>query len=265
MKSLTFKLLSLTSLFFTFSASVSSDHWKHNLALLDVLIISDHTKLKPFNLDTSGFNGIERTFVDPSIELFENILKERGLQSAILHIEDLALNHEILSRKHQDELYSTYDQILIEAAQQNVTIISLHLDAEKIATNDFSQIPYPTNSDTEAYLSLGGAQIILDPRNISNESLQLAQKLLFSDIFFLMQNKGISIRPTYSSRIRLQPNISMHLAGGSKGGAALIELGALDELKRLFNTPEAIAKNLHQPLEEVAAIISNHRKSHWLK
>jgi hypothetical protein len=57
----------------------------------------------------------------------------------------------------------------------------------------------------------------------------------------------------------------MHLAGSSKGGAALIELGALDELKRLFNTPEAIAKNLHQPLEEVATIISDHRKSHWLK
>jgi len=265
MKFLTFKLLSLTSLFFTFSSLVSSDHWKHNLELLDVLIISDHTKLKPFNLDTSGFNGIERTYVDPSIELFKNILKERGLKTAVLHIEDLALDHEILSRKHQDELYSTYDQILIEAAQQNVTIISLHLDAEKIATNDLSQITYPTNTDAETYLYLGGAQIILDPRNISNESLQLAQKLLFSDIFPFMQNIGISIRPTYSSRLRLQSNISMHLAGSSKGGAALIELGALDELQRLFNTPEAIAKNLHQPLEEVATIISDHRKSHWLK
>ena len=265
MKSLTFKLLSLTALFFTFSLSVSGDHWKHNLELLDVLIISDHTKSKPFNLDTSGFNGIERTFVDPSIELFENILKERGLQSAVLHIEDLALDHEILSRKHQNELYSTYDQILIEAAQQNVTIISLHLDAEKIATNDLSQIPYPTNTDAETYLYLGGAQIILDPRNISNESLQLAQKLLFSDVFSLMQNKGISLRPAYSKRLRLQSNISMYLAGGSKGGAALIELGALDELKRLFKTPEAIAKNLHLPLEEVANIISDHRKSLWLK
>ena len=265
MKSLTFKLLSLTSLFFTFSLSVSSDHCKHNLELLDVLIISDHTKSKPFNLDTSGFNGIERTFVDPSIELFENILKERGLQSAVLHIEDLALDHEILTRKHQDKLYSTYDQILIEAAQQNVTIISLHLDAEKIVTNDLSQIPYPTNTDTETYLYLGGAQIILDPRNISNESLQLAHKLLFSDFFSLIQNKGISVRPTYTSRLRLQANISMHLSGSSKGGAVLIELGALDELKRLFNTPNAIAKNLHQPLEEVANIILGHRNSLWLK
>lgn len=265
MKSLTFKLLGLTSLFFTFSLSVSGDHWKHNLALLDVLIISDHTKSKPFNSDTSGFNSIERTYVDPSIELFENILKERGLQSAVLHIEDLALDHEILTRKHQDELYSTYDQILIEAAQQNVTIISLHLDAEKIATNDLSQIPYPTNTDTETYLYLGGAQIILDPRNISNESLQLAHKLLFSNFFSLIQNKGISVRPTYTSRLRLQANISMHLAGSSTGGAVLIELGALDQLKRLFNTPEAIAKNLRQPLEEVAKIIEDHRRSIWLK
>jgi len=265
MKFLTFKLLSLTSLFFTFSSLVSSDHWKHNLELLDVLIISDHTKLKPFNLDTSGFNGIERTYVDPSIELFKNILKERGLKTAVLHIEDLALDHEILSRKHQDELYSTYDQILIEAAQQNVTIISLHLDAEKIATNDFSQIPYTTNTDAETYLYLGGAQVILDPRNIANESLQLAHKLLFSDFFSLIQNKGISVRPTYSTRLRLQSNISMYLAGSSKGGAVLIELGALDELKRLFNTPEAIAINLHQPLEELAIIISDHRRSLWLK
>ena len=265
MKSLTFKLLSLTSLFFTFSLSVSSDHWKHNLELLDVLIISDHTKSKPFNLDTSGFNGIERTYVDPSIELFKNILKERGLQTAVLHIEDLALDHEILSRKHQDELYTNYDQILIEAAQQNVTIISLHLDAEKIATNEFSQIPYTTNTDAETYLYLGGAQVILDPRNIANESLQLAHKLLFSDFFSLIQNKGISVRPTYSTRLRLQSNISMYLAGSSKGGAVLIELGALDELKRLFNTPEAIAINLHQPLEELAIIISDHRRSLWLK
>ena len=265
MKFLTFKLLSLTSLFFTFSSLVSSDHWKHNLELLDVLIISDHTKLKPFNLDTSGFNGIERTYVDPSIELFKNILKERGLKTAVLYIEDLALDHEILSRKHQDELYSTYDQILIEAAQQNVTIISLHLDAEKIATNDFSQIPYTTNTDAETYLYLGGAQVILDPRNIANESLQLAHKLLFSDFFSLIQNKGISVRPTYSTRLRLQSNISMHLTGSSKGGAVLIELGALDELKRLFNSPEAIAINLHQPLEELAIIISDHRRSLWLK
>ena len=265
MKSLTFKLLSLTSLFFTFSLSVSSDHWKHNLQSLDVLIISDHTKLKAFNSDTSGFDGIERTYVDPSIELFEDILKDRGLQTAVLHLEDLALDHEILSRGHQDELYSDYDQILIEAAQQNVTIISLHLDAEKIATNDLSQIPYPTNTDTETYLYLGGAQIILDPRNISNESLRLAHKLLFSDFFSLIQNKGISVRPTYASRLRLQANISMHLAGSSKGGAVLIELGALDELKRLFNTPNTIAKNLYQPLEEVATIISDHRKSLWLK
>ena len=217
------------------------------------------------NLDTSGFNGIERTYVDPSIELFKNILKERGLKTAVLHIEDLALDHEILSRKHQDELYSTYDQILIEAAQQNVTIISLHLDAEKIATNDFSQIPYTTNTDAETYLYLGGAQVILDPRNIANESLQLAHKLLFSDFFSLIQNKGISVRPTYSNRLRLQSNISMHLAGSSKGGAVLIELGALDELKRLFNSPEAIAINLHQPLEELAIIISDHRRSLWLK
>ena len=265
MKSLTFKLLSLTSLFFTFSLSVSSDHWKHNLELLDVLIISDHTKSKPFNLDTSGFNGIERTFVDPSIELFESILKERGLQTAVLHIEDLALDHEILSRGHQDELYSTYDQILIEAAQQNVTIISLHLDAEKIATNDLSQIPYPTNTDRETYLYQGGAQIILDQRNISNESLQLAHKILFSNFFFILKYKGISIRPTYSTRLRLQSNISMNLAGNSKGGAALIELGALDELKRLFKTPEAIALNLYQPLDELASIIEDHRNSLWLK
>jgi hypothetical protein len=265
MKSLTFKLLSLTSLFFTFSLSVSSDHWKHNLQSLDVLIISDHTKLKAFNSDTSGFDGIERTYVDPSIELFEDILKDRGLQTAVLHIEDLALDHEILSRGHQDELYSDYDQILIEAAQQNVTIISLHLDAEKIATNDLSQIPYPTNTDTETYLYQGGAQIILDQRNISNESLQLAQKILFSNFFFILKYKGISIRPTYSTRLRLQSNISMNLAGNSKGGAALIELGALDELKRLFKTPESIAENLHQPLNELASIIEDHRQSLWLK
>ena len=91
------------------------------------------------------------------------------------------------------------------------------------------------------------------------------RKVIRSNFFSLIQNKGISVRPTYTSRLRLQANISMHLAGSSKGGAALIELGALDELKRLFNTPEAIAKNLHQPLEEVATIISDHRKSHWLK
>ncbi|MEK9650551.1 MAG: hypothetical protein VW146_06340 [Gammaproteobacteria bacterium] len=265
MKFHTFNFFSLALLVFAFSSSVSSDHWKTDLEILDVLIISDHTQLKPFNLDTSGFRGIERTYVDPSIDLFQNILKDKGLRTAILHIEDLALGHELLTRKQQDNLYAAYDQILIDAAKRNVTIISLHLDAEKITTNDFSQIPYPTNSDAESYVYLGGAQIILDQRNISKESMQLAHKLLFSDFFSLVEDKGITVRPTYLNRLRLQSNISMYLSGGSKGGAALIELGALDELKRLFKTPKAIAENLHLPLLEVANIIEDHRRSLWAK
>ena len=145
-----------------FSPLILSNHWNHSLEDLDVLIISDHTILQNFNQDTSGFDGVERTFVDPSIKLFKKICTEIGLDAAILNIEDLAPSHSIYSRQQQDIIYNHYDKILLEAAENDVTIISLHLDAEKIETNDFSQIPYPTNEDQESFIYEGGAQLILE-------------------------------------------------------------------------------------------------------
>ena len=248
-----------------FSPLILSNHWNHSLEDLDVLIISDHTILQNFNLDTSGFDGIERTFVDPSIKLFEKICTEIGLDAAILNIEDLAPNHSIYSRQQQDIIYNHYDKILLEAAENDVTIISLHLDAEKIEINDFSQIPYPTNEDQESFIYEGGAQLILEQDKFSNETLEFAHRLLFSRFLDLIESQGVTIRPTYQTRLRLQQNISMSIAGQSKGGAILIELGALDELKRLFVTPENIAVNLSDPLRVVANTIAAHRKAHWLK
>jgi len=222
----------------------------------EVLILSDHTKPGHFNLSSGGANGEERNFIDPAAVKFEHALKKRNLSSYVLNVEDMLFDKEVIRTKEDFNLaYANYDKVLKAAVKHNVTIISLHFDADIIMAEDYK----------ERSLYIGGVQFISDKRNISPETFKLTYFLLHEyKLLAVLNQAGFRTRPGYDDEIRYQDNLTLNITGGSKGGGFLLELAVQDQAVRLYGTPEKTAEALVPALTTLAKAIDDFRRQNKL-
>jgi hypothetical protein len=224
---------------------------------IDVLLLSDHTLPGHLNLSSGGANGIEREFIDPAIVVARDYMQAQGLSSYILNVEDMLSDKQIIKTKQEFDLaYGNYDKVLEAAVANKVTIISLHFDADIIMAEDYQ----------EGTTYIGGAQIILDARNVSPASFKLSYFMLHDyKLLESLNQAGFRIRPDYENAIRYQPNQTLHIIGGSPGGAFLLELAAQDQAIRLYRDAKGTAEALRPSLQILAKGIEGFRRQMGLK
>lgn len=228
---------------------------QEQMAYTDVLLVSDHTLPGHLNLSSGGANGEERLFIDPTIVSLESKLQKLGLTTYVLNVEDMVENKTISDKATFETAYETFDQVLQAAVEAQVTILSVHYDANIIKAED-----YGTEQDY-----VGGAHVILDSRATSAETINFAEDIIFEGkILQKLNDVGLRIRPNYDDEIRFQNNLTLNIIGHSKGGAALLEIGPQEQAQQLFGSPENIVLAIEQPLADLAQTIKTFRDSHNL-
>ena len=219
---------------------------------IDVLLVSDHTLPEHLNLSSGGANGEERSFIDPTLKSLQTKLSAQQLESYILNVEDMTINGIIAEKSVFDAAYQRYDQILRKAVENNLTIVSVHFDADVLYDE----------SDPKKIIYQGGIQLILDKRATSPQTLELANQLIHQDkILRQLHDVGFNYRPDYDDEVRYQNNLTLNIAGHSKGGAFLLEIAPQDQAIRLFNTPEKIVAAIDKPLTSLASSLANFRST----
>ena len=217
---------------------------------LDVLLVSDHTLPNHLNKASGGANGEERNYIDPTLARLTQIFQAKGVMVDTINVEDFAPNNDIQDDETFNSAYAAYDEVLKDAVQNNVTIISVHYDANFLYDeNDPSIVTYT-----------GGAQIILDKRAVSESTLTLVNSLLFDyKLLDSLNATGLRIRPDYDDEIRYQSNLTLNIVGHSGGGALLLEIGAQDQAIELFGSPENIVAAIEKPLNVLVDGVIAHR------
>ena len=230
------------------SSSVSDD--QQNIDRIEVLLVSDHTLPNHLNKATAGANGIERNYIDPTLVRLTEIFQDRGITVATINVEDFAPQQTILDEATFTAAYTAYDVVLEWAVKHKITVISVHYDADILYdAQDPSVITYT-----------GGAQIILDPRAVSESTLSLVNSLLFDYQLLESLNKtGLRIRPDYDDEIRYQSNLTLNIIGHSAGGGLLLEIGAQDQAIALFGSPQQIVSAIEKPLNVLVDGVIAHR------
>lgn len=221
----------------------------------DVLLVSDHTLPEHLNLSSGGANGEERRFIDPTIQSLRAKLQALNLSTYVLNVEDMVEDKSIDNKTTFEAAYAEFDKVLNAAVAANVTILSVHYDANIIKAADYGS----------ANDYIGGAHVILDQRATSNETIAFAESIIFDgNVLKLLNDTGLRIRPDYERQIRYQGNLTLNIIGHSKGGAALLEIGPQEQAQELFGTPAQIVENIDLPLTKLAETIFNFRQSNNL-
>ncbi len=217
---------------------------------VEVMLVSDHTLPSHLNLASGGAEGKERLYIDPTLKRLNEIFTARGITSRVVNVEDYAPGNNIQDKDTFDRAYARYDEVLQQAVADKTTILSVHYDANVIydATNP-SVITYT-----------GGAQVILDERAVSPQTLALATSLI-QDYKLLesLNQTGLRIRPEYDDQIRYQNNLTLNIIGHSEGGGLLLEIGAQEQAEQLFGDPEAIVSAIEIPLNILVEGVISHR------
>ncbi|MEO2279132.1 hypothetical protein [Pseudoalteromonas pernae] len=218
---------------------------------VDVLLVSDHTLPTHLNLSSGGADGKERLFIDPTISSLNSKLTEQGLNTYILNVEDMVKDGIIDSKLVFDEAYSRYDDVLKAAVNADVTILAVHYDANFVPAHQLN-----AKSDY-----IGGAHVILDERATSEQTLALANLIINeANIISLLAQTGLRVRPGYDKKIRYQANLTLNIAGHSRGGAALLEIGAQTQATELFGSVENTIRAIDPALERLAKVLTDFRK-----
>ena len=222
---------------------------------VDVLLVSDHTLPNHLNFSSGGANGEERRFIDPTLQSLNGKLINRGLRTHILNVEDMVVDSDIQNKAVFDAAYEQYDQILKAAAQNGVTIASIHYDADRIPAQDYGKDGAYASAEEDGaeYGYIGGVQLILDERSSSSATLALADRIIHRDKILQQLNEvGFRIRPGYRDKVRFQNNMTLNIAGHSRGGAFLLEIAPQDQAVRLYGSPEKIVEALDIPMDSLA-------------
>ncbi|NVK26083.1 MAG: hypothetical protein HWE10_14235 [Gammaproteobacteria bacterium] len=219
------------------------------MATTDVLLLSDHTYPGQLNLSSGGADGTERLFIDPTIKTLVPKLENLGLSTYTLNVEDMIKSKDIQTKAEFNAAYAEYDKVLAAAVANKVTIIAIHYDANIIPPQD-----YKTGS-----LYVGGAQVILDDRAVSQASIDFSKTFIEQKILEQLNALGFRIRPGYENAIRYQANITLKNIGLSEGGATLLEIGAQRQALEFFGTPDKTAKAIEGVLTNIAKLIHKFR------
>lgn len=224
---------------------------EEQMATTDVLLLSDHTLPGHLNLSSGGANGEERNFIDPTLTSLKPKLEALGMEVYILNVEDMVDDKNIQDKATFDAAYARYDEVLQAAVNAKTTILSVHYDA--------NIIPAEVMGSDNDYI--GGAQVILDARAKSEQTLAFANYLISEGkILEKLNDVGLRIRPDYDNQIRFQNNLTMNIIGHSQGGAALLEIGAQEQAQQLFGGPDEVVTAIDAPLNALANSIDQFRK-----
>lgn len=223
---------------------------------LDLLIVSDHTKASDFNNKSAGAEDIERDFIDPAVAILVQEANLVGLKVAVLNVEDMLPSGVITDESAHKLAYEHFDSVLQASAEYNLTVVSLHFDADIVMAHQ--------RKDEKTYI--GGAHLVQDDRNLSDQSFKLAYYLLHDHkLLSYLQSAGFRIRPGYEQQVKYKKNITMNYTGSSEGGAVMIQLAALNQAIRKANNGEQTAKLMQPALKQVALAVEGFRRQTKLK
>ncbi|MDQ9090207.1 hypothetical protein RC083_01230 [Pseudoalteromonas haloplanktis] len=217
----------------------------------NVVILTDHTLSTDLNLSSGGAQGRERDFIDPAAKVFAKQLQTQGLSYTILKVEELIDSGKITTKEQFTLAYKNYDKLLQQAVSEGDTLISLHFDADIIMAEDYK--------GKELYI--GGVQIILDERAVSNETFKLSYFLLNDyPLFSSLKEAGFRVRPGYEFEPRYQSNLTLNITGHSTGGGILLELAPQEQAIRLYGTAARTAQALEPSLAILAKSVADFRR-----
>ena len=135
------------------SSVVHQQSSKHTSNTLDVLLVSDHTLPHHLNKGSGGANGEERLYIDPTLARLSQLFSSKGLMVRTINVEDFAPDKTILDDETFNTAYATYDKVLKQAVSDDVTIISVHYDANFLYDeNDPTIVTYTAVSYTHLTL-----------------------------------------------------------------------------------------------------------------